>query len=105
MFHCWDLTLYNPTEDNGGAIGAKVVPTQRRLDSVALGKLLNVALRGRQLTCEACQGSFICGPLLGMCWCAKVKLPKETREQLRDQYSNCLCQKCLENAGQSGTKS
>jgi hypothetical protein len=73
---------------------------KRGLTSVAIRKLLDFALHGRQQTCEACQGSFTCGPLLGICWCAKETLPQETRRQLKEQYRGCLCPTCLRNAGQ-----
>jgi hypothetical protein len=51
-------------------------------------------------TCEACGQPFICGASLTGCWCFNIKLDEATRQRLRAQYSDCLCQACLERFAQ-----
>lgn len=53
----------------------------------------------RTQTCEACGASFACEISLGKgCWCGKLKLSDETRQELQARYRNCLCRPCLEKA-------
>ncbi len=57
----------------------------------------------RQLVCERCGERFTCGVSFGGCWCAEIKLSDAARAQLRQQYHDCLCRKCMEvAAGDSG---
>lgn len=54
-------------------------------------------------TCPACGESFACELSLAKgCWCTEVKLSEETRQQLRERYSGCLCRACLEQAELGG---
>jgi Cysteine-rich CWC len=46
--------------------------------------------------CEACGQPFRCGASLTGCWCFSIKLDEATRQQLRAQYTRCLCRDCLE---------
>jgi cysteine-rich CWC protein len=56
--------------------------------------------------CEACGESFACEISLGKgCWCGEVKLSENTREELRANYSACLCRACLEKAEARNTNS
>ena len=48
--------------------------------------------------CEACGKPFHCGASIKGCWCVEIKLSDETRKRLREQYTNCLCRQCLEQA-------
>jgi len=52
----------------------------------------------RELTCECCGERFACGASLRGCWCAEIKLSDAARAQLRQQYRDCLCRKCMEAA-------
>lgn len=53
--------------------------------------------------CPACGESFACELSLAKgCWCTEVKLNDETRQQLRERYSGCLCRACLEQAELGG---
>lgn len=54
-------------------------------------------------TCEACGKSFGCGVNTGKCWCFEVDLSRETLEQLREDFKNCLCQECLEKKNEPRT--
>jgi hypothetical protein len=47
-------------------------------------------------TCESCGEEFSCGAKSGKCWCFEVDLNSETLENLRKNFENCLCEKCLE---------
>jgi hypothetical protein len=68
---------------------------------MAIGTLLRHIIRGKQETCESCQGSFTCGPL-GACWCGKEKVPPETLQRLKQKYHRCLCPACLQKESGSG---
>ena len=52
----------------------------------------------RELVCERCGERFTCGASLGGCWCAEIKLSDAAHAQLRQQYRDCLCRKCMEAA-------
>lgn len=45
--------------------------------------------------CESCGQQFVCGAWLGGCWCARIKLDRARRADLRAKYSRCLCRSCL----------
>jgi hypothetical protein len=47
--------------------------------------------------CEACGDPFTCGAKLSGCWCSEIKLSDETRAELKERYSGCLCRECLEH--------
>ena len=49
----------------------------------------------RSLICEGCGAEFTCGVLSPECWCEKVELSTQTREQLTGNYKECLCESCL----------
>lgn len=46
--------------------------------------------------CEQCGSEFTCGASLHGCWCMKVELTDETREELKSKFNDCLCPNCLE---------
>jgi hypothetical protein len=46
--------------------------------------------------CESCQEQFICGATVKGCWCLKIKLTAEVRQELKTKFKGCLCQNCLE---------
>ncbi len=48
-----------------------------------------------KLICESCGEEFSCGANVGKCWCFAVEVKAETLAELRRDYKNCLCQKCL----------
>jgi len=48
-----------------------------------------------KLICESCGEDFSCGANIGKCWCFEVELKAETLAELRDNFKNCLCGKCL----------
>lgn len=46
--------------------------------------------------CPRCAGSFACGAAgPGPCACTTVQLSPALQQQLRQQYSGCLCLACL----------
>jgi hypothetical protein len=47
-------------------------------------------------TCQRCGVEFGCGG--SCCWCDEVALDAGVRENLRQQFSDCLCRTCLEQA-------
>ena len=47
-------------------------------------------------TCQQCGVEFSCGG--SCCWCDEVQLDDQAREQLRQQFTDCLCRSCLEQA-------
>jgi hypothetical protein len=47
-------------------------------------------------TCQRCGVEFGCGG--SCCWCDEVPLDAAVREQLQQQFSDCLCRACLETA-------
>jgi hypothetical protein len=56
----------------------------------------------REKRCQKCGQAFDCGGLFG-CWCRSVKLDPAALAALREQYSDCLCPACLQQAaGPSG---
>lgn len=46
--------------------------------------------------CEACGENFLCDAGLTGCWCQEIKLGAPTRTNIRRQFRDCLCRKCLE---------
>ncbi|MBI4852213.1 MAG: cysteine-rich CWC family protein [Acidobacteria bacterium] len=56
---------------------------------------LSPSLRDSQ-KCESCGDNFVCGVSLMGCWCSKMKLSKQTLDELKSQYKHCLCPNCLE---------
>ncbi len=52
----------------------------------------------RPMRCESCGDDFICGAGVTGCWCTKVGLDTKARAELRNQFRDCLCLKCLEAA-------
>ena len=46
--------------------------------------------------CEGCGEEFVCGASLKGCWCMKVDLTDENREELKSKFKDCLCPNCLE---------
>ena len=47
-------------------------------------------------TCQRCGVEFGCGG--SCCWCDEVKLDAQVRGELRQQFTDCLCRSCLEQA-------
>jgi hypothetical protein len=45
--------------------------------------------------CPRCDAAFACEIATGACWCARVALTPERREQLAAGYDGCLCPGCL----------
>jgi hypothetical protein len=46
--------------------------------------------------CPRCGGGFACGAASGAaCACTSVQLSPALQQQLRDQFSGCLCLACL----------
>ncbi|WP_083261429.1 cysteine-rich CWC family protein [Crocinitomix algicola] len=47
--------------------------------------------------CTKCHASFECKvEEIENCHCTKVKLEQEILEQLRNEFEDCLCPKCLD---------
>lgn len=47
-------------------------------------------------TCERCGKAFDCRPDdIANCQCSGVKLSPETRQELAENYRDCLCVECL----------
>ncbi|MCO6510246.1 MAG: cysteine-rich CWC family protein [Aridibacter famidurans] len=46
-------------------------------------------------TCPSCDGEFKCGFGGVFCWCALVRVSRETREEIAGEFSGCLCKDCL----------
>ena len=69
---------------------------------MAVAKFFQWMFRGKKETCEACQNSFTCGPMVGTCWCATEQIPRDSLQELKKKYRRCLCPTCLRNARQSG---
>jgi hypothetical protein len=64
---------------------------------------LSLPVLKKTQACEACGSSFACEISLGKgCWCGEVKLSEETRQELRANFSGCLCRACREQAEASG---
>lgn len=52
---------------------------------------------GHNATCPRCGGGFHCGVRDAVpCPCGGVTLTPETIRMLREQYSSCLCLRCLQ---------
>jgi hypothetical protein len=49
----------------------------------------------KQKICQACGTQFPCASPSGPCWCEDVKVSTQTLAELRVQYDECLCPKCL----------
>jgi cysteine-rich CWC protein len=45
--------------------------------------------------CEACGQAFDCELSVSGCWCSRIELSADAREQLRAKYTGCLCAACL----------
>lgn len=45
--------------------------------------------------CESCGEEFTCGASIKGCWCMKVTLSDETREEMKKEFNDCLCPDCL----------
>ncbi len=43
--------------------------------------------------CVSCGEPFPCNP--GNCWCDAVTVSEQKQNQLREKYSDCLCERCL----------
>ena len=57
---------------------------------------LKLPVLRKSQVCEGCGVTFACEFSLGKgCWCSEIKLSDETRRELREQYSGCLCRACL----------
>jgi hypothetical protein len=52
------------------------------------------------LKCESCGKSFECGAKSGNCRCFSIAIEPQILAQLKEQFQNCLCQKCLPNSRQ-----
>ena len=74
----------------------KLVQANAKFMSRELKILETVTTLGRDRVCEACGSEFKCGASLNGCWCSEIQLSDEVRTYLRSQYSDCLCQGCLE---------
>ncbi len=49
-------------------------------------------------TCEICGAKFTCNAKdIESCFCNKIVLPEEISEQIKNKYSRCLCEVCLQN--------
>lgn len=69
-----------------------------------IGGMLPVLQKAQ--VCEGCGEPFACDLSLAQgCWCGEVKLSEQTRQELRDRYSGCLCCACLESAEVRNSKS
>ena len=47
-------------------------------------------------TCQQCGVEFACG--MSCCWCDEIALDPATRASLKEQFTDCLCRGCLEQA-------
>jgi hypothetical protein len=48
-----------------------------------------------KLICESCGEDFSCGAKTGKCWCFEIDLTEEKLANLKENFDNCLCPKCL----------
>lgn len=46
-----------------------------------------------QKTCENCGATFPCQP--EGCWCFDVELSNDQSAKLKENFEDCLCEKCL----------
>jgi len=54
--------------------------------------------------CESCGETFGCGAKSGSCWCFSVAIEPQDLAQLKEQFQNCLCFKCLQESSQKTIK-
>ena len=47
-------------------------------------------------TCQRCSVEFACG--LSCCWCDEITLDAKARTDIRQEFTDCLCRACLEEA-------
>lgn len=47
-------------------------------------------------SCSKCNVTFQCGCDKQGCWCEGLMVEKNTLEQLKVEFDNCLCPACLE---------
>ena len=52
--------------------------------------------------CESCGNEFTCGATLKGCWCMKVDLTDEIRNEMRSKFKDCLCADCLDKISAGG---
>lgn len=45
-------------------------------------------------TCPICNANFECNHLAD-CWCTEIQIPKEILIFLKQNFDDCLCEKCL----------
>lgn len=45
--------------------------------------------------CSKCGTKFSCKSDEENCWCMDYQLSKEQLDALKENYDNCLCEKCL----------
>jgi hypothetical protein len=55
----------------------------------------------KQKICQACGTQFPCSSPSSPCWCDDVKVSRQTLAELRTQYDECLCPKCLTAAAKA----
>jgi len=48
-----------------------------------------------QKHCSRCEKPFNCCNETSGCWCENYQLSKETLQELRKRFDNCLCENCL----------
>jgi hypothetical protein len=48
-----------------------------------------------QKICPVCGARFGCAAAQEVCWCAEVKLSSKATAELRAQFADCLCPRCL----------
>lgn len=48
--------------------------------------------------CPRCKTEFFCHQDQ-TCWCIDIYVPKKISEDIRSQYADCLCKKCLLEMG------
>jgi len=45
--------------------------------------------------CSRCSADFSCGAAGGHCWCFDIAITPQIMERLREDFTDCLCAKCL----------
>jgi len=45
--------------------------------------------------CSKCKVEFTCKSLEGNCWCNNYQLSSKQLTFLKENFDNCLCEKCL----------
>jgi len=53
-------------------------------------------IAGEKLACESCGAEFTCNAGQETCWCFDIKVAPEDLDEMRENYKQCLCRKCLE---------